>query len=1143
MHLRRLLLLAAILSAAWAHPPTPVPGRMHRPPQKAVTRQATAVAVPSLARKLQKANVVSLPAIETHRLRVRNRYGQVPVGASRPLPKGILEQGRWEQLDHGQWIWRLAIRSPQAAALRIHFSRFAVGRGQVWIYSRGKPNGTVRGPYGGRGSYGDGEFWTPTIPGEAITIEYAPEPADVVPPTLPFQINRIAHIWPKSASSQTEPAAGKPDGGKPRFLAAPCNLDFKCYPEWQDSGSGVALIAFISDEDGKMYICSGSLINTRSGSFIPYFLTANHCVSSEPEARTVESYWYYESDYCNGPARPYYTYPEVFGAHLLATAGISKGDFTLLRLNGLPNRPVCFNGWAFQLDMNARVTGIHHPTGDYKRIAFGVRTTDKDGIVKGVGFAPKEDYYQVDWTQGLVQPGSSGSPLLLDGGYIVGVLSHGPVPPPGVSACSLPEHTSAYGRFPLMYNALKPFLEDQVAPSFTVSPSSLSFHALNGRLQSPTSQSITIRTNSAAPVSWSATASPGWLHLLAASGTVSSATPATLPVTVDAATMPGAGTHTGTVTIRMGTALPQSVVVRLQHTVTRSSVNASITPNPVYEHAPDPEGYSWSFKVRLSETAGVKTRFTRFLIGGIDYSRRIIEWFGTDRIPPYGSVGTGLRTRGLQVPVDHVFEFGGVDVDSSLSWSRRVTVRFLGPRKQALLEMGIIPNPVVQNPASDKCGWKHKVTVAEHSGVGVTLDRWIAGGHDLSVAVAKWFGGTRLAANGYLETTVCWPSLPVPTTIEFELGGMDDNGNRVQTTTQARFVGAATQTAHLSVTPATVEVTATSGSTQSITNRLYLDFGSVPITWSAQIQSGGHTPDWITAYPLSGVGNAVLSLTIMPRTLPAGEYRATLTIGAAGAVPSYVEVPISIHIRSQGTGIPQINQYGVVNGASFEQGIAASTWVTIMGTNLAPGTRMWSASDFSGNRLPTQLEGVSVKVNGKDAYIYYISPTQINLLTPDDATEGPVPVVVTTRHGTSVPVFVLKQKLSPAFFLFPPEGQKYVAAVHVDGTYLGKPHLWPGLVTRPAKPGEVILLFGTGFGLTNPALPTAELVHQPARLVLPVTVQIGHRPANVLFAGLVSSGLYQFNVVVPDLPEGDQPVVASIGGFNSQSRAFITVQR
>jgi uncharacterized protein (TIGR03437 family) len=239
---------------------------------------------------------------------------------------------------------------------------------------------------------------------------------------------------------------------------------------------------------------------------------------------------------------------------------------------------------------------------------------------------------------------------------------------------------------------------------------------------------------------------------------------------------------------------------------------------------------------------------------------------------------------------------------------------------------------------------------------------------------------------------------------------------------------------------------------------------------------------------------------------------------------------------------PSIAPGGVINGASFLSGIAQGTWTTILGTNLSATTRTWNGSDFSGNKLPTQLDGASVTINGKAAYVYYISPTQLNVLSPEDTTQGPVAVQVTTAKGRSNIVDAVEAALSPALFTFSPQGGKYVAAVRSDGAYIGPANLIPGLATVPAKPGDTILLFGTGFGPTTPATSIGQLVN-PAPLSNQVTVRVGGAVANTTFAGIVSSGEYQFNVVVPNVPNGDNAVLVGIGGGSSQTNVFLAIQQ
>jgi len=206
----------------------------------------------------------------------------------------------------------------------------------------------------------------------------------------------------------------------------------------------------------------------------------------------------------------------------------------------------------------------------------------------------------------------------------------------------------------------------------------------------------------------------------------------------------------------------------------------------------------------------------------------------------------------------------------------------------------------------------------------------------------------------------------------------------------------------------------------------------------------------------------------------------------------------------------------VANAEGESPTIAPNTWVEVKGSNLASNTRIWQASDFVNGQLPTKLDGVSVTVNGKSAYVYYISPTQVNILTPPDPMSGTVPVVVGTASFAAQ-----AQAISPSWFVF--NGGPYVIGVHVNGT-LVQP-------ATPAKPGETVVLYANGLGTTSGALSP-----------LPA-VSIGKLNATVQFAGQISPGLLQFNVVVPgNLADGDQPIVATYGGSTTQPGTLITVQ-
>ena len=260
--------------------------------------------------------------------------------------------------------------------------------------------------------------------------------------------------------------------------------------------------------------------------------------------------------------------------------------------------------------------------------------------------------------------------------------------------------------------------------------------------------------------------------------------------------------------------------------------------------------------------------------------------------------------------------------------------------------------------------------------------------------------------------------------------------------------------------------------------------------------------------------------------------------------------PVVAFFRTAGAGIGRdVGQAGisissVLNGGSFETGFAAGSWISIFGENLAPTARTWRPDEIVDGILPTQLDGVQVLINGRPAAVFFISPGQLNVQAPDDTAVGPVLVeVIRDGIGTASETADL-QEAAPAFFMFDPEGRKFIAAVHADGVFVGKPDLFGGaLAARPAGPGDVILLFGTGFGLTNPSVESGRVFSGAAPLSADVTIRFGGIEADVLFGGLSGAGLNQFNVVVPDvLPGGDIEVVAETLGQRTQGDAFLTIE-
>lgn len=239
--------------------------------------------------------------------------------------------------------------------------------------------------------------------------------------------------------------------------------------------------------------------------------------------------------------------------------------------------------------------------------------------------------------------------------------------------------------------------------------------------------------------------------------------------------------------------------------------------------------------------------------------------------------------------------------------------------------------------------------------------------------------------------------------------------------------------------------------------------------------------------------------------------------------------------------VPDISSNGVVNGASFGSGLVVGSWATIQGTNLAASAGEW---DVVNGILPIKVNDVTVDFGGNDAYVYYVSPTQINFIVPDVRT-GTQQVTVTNSAGTSQTVSVTVENFAPAFFTWP---NNQVVATTQSFAYLATNGTFPGTTTAPAKPGDTIILWGTGFGATDPAFPQGMVT--PATggpyNTGKVSVTIDNVSATVYGAALAPgfAGLYQVAIQVPEsLGNGNWPVVATIGGVSSPSGLVLAVEQ
>jgi uncharacterized protein (TIGR03437 family) len=250
----------------------------------------------------------------------------------------------------------------------------------------------------------------------------------------------------------------------------------------------------------------------------------------------------------------------------------------------------------------------------------------------------------------------------------------------------------------------------------------------------------------------------------------------------------------------------------------------------------------------------------------------------------------------------------------------------------------------------------------------------------------------------------------------------------------------------------------------------------------------------------------------------------------------------------------------VVNGASFDPGFSSGAMVTIFGTDFETSgrTRTAGLGDYVNGAFPTELGCVSVEVTGPGLSqavqlpIAYVSFGQINAQMPQFTGTGAVTLTVLLNPGTgsgvSSPVATLNslQTFAPAFFVFP-NSTSIAAEEASTGTLVADSSVVTG--AAPANPGDIVSLFGTGFGAVSPAVAAGQLATGMASLTNSVTVAIGGTTlaaADVLYAGLSPgsiSGLYQFNVRIPSTaPSGEVPVTITIGGVQTQSGVTIPIQ-
>jgi lysyl endopeptidase len=354
----------------------------------------------------------------------------------------------------------LVSRLPKAAILRV--SPMASGTvfeisGQVMLET------LQRNVDGGDESVAARTFWTPYVQGEQATLEVELPPG-VDPDALEIAMPRVTQFFasPYAASAQASSGIG---------ASGSCEVDASCYSTWNDAGNATAKMSFV-DVLGDGYICSGTLLNNKAADFTPYFLSANHCIANQTEASSLQTFWFYRSSACNSGVLNSATQTLTGGASLLYAS--STTDTSFMKLNGSPPAGAVYSAWSVSAapSPGALVTGVHHPEGDLQKISFGSLrsyldcTVFSDRVECYGAYKDSASHFEVGYTTGITEPGSSGSGLYSTIGgahYLVGQLTG------GNSTCNNQTGTEYYGRLDQAYNAkLKLWLDGVGCPEKAV---------------------------------------------------------------------------------------------------------------------------------------------------------------------------------------------------------------------------------------------------------------------------------------------------------------------------------------------------------------------------------------------------------------------------------------------------------------------------------------------------------------------------------------------------------------------------------------------------------------------------------------------------------------------------------------------------
>jgi len=540
-----------------------------------------------------------------------------------------------------------------------------------------------------------------------------------------------------------------------------------------------------------------------------------------------------------------------------------------------------------------------------------------------------------------------------------------------------------------------------------------------------------------------------------------------------------------------------------------SAVVASVSPDPVVQHPPDADGYTWTYTIRLTNESAVPATLKKVTIGSTDYTSSINDWFGSATIPGNASVSVTLSTKNLSAPVDRVFGFSGTD-SSGATWTQQVTASFV---TRVLEEPWIVmttPSTIPPDSTADpSCRWAQSLVVEELGGYDIEISTLKAGSVDFSSSVQQIFGTTRLAPFGRLQGTVCWSSATSSGSKTLSLTGVEMQSQfsaTVSASASTTLAASASTPAKASVSPALIDLSTSPRATLS------LSFTGGSPQWTARVSPSNSVTAWLAISPASGTGSAQLTITGSPSGLANGVYNATVLIQSTSGSPQFTAVPVVMVVG----GSPDTTIWGVAHGASYKTVFAPGMLLSVFGTNLSPGVQHAPLVP-----LPLAMQGVTATVNGYSAPLLDVTPGQVNLQVPYEV-------------GAGTAILAVNNNGKVAFFPF----QVQPSAPGIFMTLDGANNLVP---YSTGKRGQILLAFITGEGDVTPALitgrtPTTTDINQMPAPMLPLSITVGGVDAITNFVGIPPGlvGVTQINFTIPPgAPLGPQPVVVTVGGVSS----------